>query len=143
MPSDPSPEPTSHRASRYGLAALLLGAGITHFVSPEFFDGLVPAWVPGEPRFWTNVSGAAELAAGALVANRRTERVGGWAALAVFVAVYPANVNDALTNPPSDARGIASWVRLPLQLPLFAWALHHARARHGSDVPSSRDIRTS
>jgi uncharacterized membrane protein len=113
-----------------------------HFVSPEFFDDLVPSWVPGEPRVWTNVSGVAELAVGALVANRRTERVGGWAALALFVAVYPANIHDTLTNPPTDARGVGSLVRLPLQLPLFAWAVHHARARHGTDVPSARDHAT-
>ncbi len=128
----PAAEPTSQRASRLGLAALLVGAGTMHFVSPAFFDELVPAWVPGDPRTWTNVSGAAEIAVGALVANRRTEQVGGWAALALFVAVYPANIHDALTNPPTDARGVASLVRLPLQLPLFAWALHHARRRVSS-----------
>lgn len=139
MPSDVPTEPARHRASRFGLAALLMGAGTMHFVSPEFFDELVPTWVPGEPRFWTNVSGVAEVAVGAVVANRRTERIGGWAALALFVAVYPANVQDAISNPPTDARGVASLVRLPLQLPLFAWALHHAWARHGSGVSSARD----
>ncbi|MFP5576783.1 MAG: hypothetical protein ACLGIZ_00940 [Acidimicrobiia bacterium] len=118
---------------------MLVGAGTMHFVSPEFFDDLVPSWVPGEPRFWTNISGVAEIAVGALVANRRTERIGGWAALAVFVAVYPANVDDAISNPPTDARGVASLVRLPLQLPLFAWALHHGRARHSGRVPAARD----
>ncbi len=139
MPSDAPPEPTSRRASRYGLAALLISAGTMHFVSPEFFDDLVPSWVPGERRFWTNISGVAEIAVGALVANRRTERVGGWAAFALFVAVYPANIDDAISNPPTDARGVVSLVRLPLQLPLFAWALHHARPRHGTPVPSARD----
>lgn len=143
MPSDVPPEPARHRASRFGLAALLMGAGTMHFVSPEFFDELVPHWVPGRPRLWTNVSGVAELAAGALVASRRTERIGGWAALAVLVAVYPANIVDTIDHPPTDARGIASLVRLPLQLPLFAWALHHALARHGSGVPSGHDDRTS
>lgn len=138
MPSDAPPEPVSHRASRYGLAALLVGAGTMHFVSPEFFDDLVPSWVPGEPRFWTNVSGAAEIAVGGLVANRRTERVGGWAALALFVAVYPANIQDAVSHPPTDGRGVASLIRLPLQLPLFAWSLHHAWARHGGPVRSDR-----
>lgn len=139
MPPDALPEPTTHRASRYGLAALLVGAGTMHFVSPEFFDDLVPGWMPGSPRFWTNASGVAELTVGGLLANRRTERVGGWAALAVLVAVYPANIVDTIDHPPTDARGIASLVRLPLQLPLFAWALHHARACHGSGVPSARD----
>ena len=141
MPADDLPESRSRRASRYGLAALLVGAGTMHFVSPRFFDELVPSWVPGAPRFWTDVSGAAEIAVGALVANRRTERVGGWAALALFVAVYPANIQDAISHPPTDGRGVTSLIRLPLQLPLFAWALHHARTRHGAVVPSDRDHR--
>jgi uncharacterized membrane protein len=139
VPADNRSERGSHRASRYGLAALLVGAGTMHFVSPEFFDELVPSWVPGEPRLWTNVSGVAEIAVGALVANERTERIGGWAALALFVAVYPANVQDAISHPPTDGRGVTSLIRLPLQLPLFAWALHHARSRHGTGVPSRRD----
>lgn len=143
MPSDAPPEPRSRRSSRYGLAALLVGAGTMHFVSPQFFDDLVPSWVPGEPRLWTNVSGVAEIAVGALVANRRTERIGGWAALALFVAVYPANIDDAISNPPTDVRGVVSLVRLPLQLPLFAWALHHARTRHSAPVSLARDDATS
>jgi len=125
---DPTPEPPGERRSRLGLAALLVGAGTMHFVTPTFFDELVPGWVPGDPRAWTYASGVAELAVGGLVANRRTAHVGGWAALALFVAVYPANVQDALEHPPTDGRGVASWIRLPLQLPLFAWAVHVARA---------------
>lgn len=111
-------------------------------MSPGFFDDLVPRWVPGEPRLWTNVSGVAELTAGALVANRSTERLGGWAALAVLIAVYPANIDDTLTHPPTDARGVASLVRLPLQIPLVLWAHHHARARHGAAVPAGREQAT-
>lgn len=120
---------------------MLVGAGTTHFLSPGFFDELVPEWVPGAARFWTNASGAAEIAVGALVANRRTERLGGWAALALFLAVYPANIQDAITHPPTDGRGVASLVRLPLQIPLLLWAHHHARARHGAAVPSGHDHR--
>jgi uncharacterized membrane protein len=105
-----------------------------HFLTPEFFDELVPSWLPGERRLWTYGSGVAELAVGALVGNRRTEHIGGWAALVLFIAVYPANIQDAIDHPPTDARGVASLVRLPLQLPLFAWAFHHARARHGDAV---------
>lgn len=97
-----------------------------HFVSPEFFDELVPSWVPGEPRAWTYASGVAELGVAALLANRRTERIGGWAAFGLLLAVYPANIWDVVEHPPTDGRGIASLVRLPLQLPLLAWALHHA-----------------
>jgi len=71
---------------------------------------------------------APELVVGGLLANRRTERLGGWAAFGLLLAVYPANVWDVVEHPPTDARGVASLVRLPLQLPLLAWALHHAGA---------------
>lgn len=121
--------------SRLGLAAFLAFAGSSHFWNADFFDELVPDWMPGEPRFWTNASGVAELGAAALVAIPRTERIGGWAAFAVFVGVYPANIWDSITHPPTDARGIASLVRLPLQFLLFRWALHHARSpRHVEEL---------
>jgi len=35
------------------LAALLVIAGILHFVSPESFESIVPRLLPGLGRFWT------------------------------------------------------------------------------------------
>jgi uncharacterized membrane protein len=125
---DAQPENARRRRSRLGLAALLAGAGTLHFVTPTFFDELVPGWVPGDPRAWTYASGVAELGVAGLLANRRTGRLGGWAAFALLLAVYPANIWDVVEHPPTDGRGIASLVRLPLQLPLLAWALQVAGA---------------
>jgi uncharacterized membrane protein len=110
------------------VAAILGPAGATHFVNPEFFDPIVPTWMPGSARTTTYVSGAFELAAAILVAIPRTRRIGGFLALAVFVAVYPANIQAALDggmkdmDPPFDS-ALAAWLRLPLQLPMFwlAW----------------------
>lgn len=123
----PRAEDKRRRRSRLGLAAVMLGAGTLHFVNPEFYDPLVPEALPGSVRAWVYASGIAELAAGALVVNPRTEKLGAWASLAVFVGVYPGNIHDAIQHPPVDARGIASLIRLPLQFPLFFWALRHAR----------------
>ncbi|HEX4903690.1 MAG TPA: hypothetical protein VFV42_12810 [Acidimicrobiales bacterium] len=122
MPDVP-PETAGRRRTRLGLAALLAGAGTLHFVTPTFFDELVPGWVPGDPRAWTYASGVAELGVAGLLANRRTRRLGGWAAFALLLAVYPANIWDVIEHPPTGARGVASLVRLPLQLPLLAGAL--------------------
>lgn len=125
---DPAmPEDRRRRRSRLGLAALLVVAGVLHFVSPRFYDELVPDALPGSSRAWVYGSGVAELAAGALLLGRRTERVGAWAAVAVFVGVFPGNVHDAIQHPPTDGRGVASLLRLPLQLPLIWWALRHTR----------------
>jgi uncharacterized membrane protein len=107
---------------RKGLAALLLGIGTLHFLTPRFFDELIPGWL-GNPRAWTYGSGVAEITAGALVLNRRTTKVGGWAAFAVILGVWPGNWKMALdAGAPQDAASWVAWLRLPLQLPLLWWA---------------------
>lgn len=126
------PTPDTSARSRYALAAFLGGAGLTHFLVPSFYDGLIPKWLPLPARFWTQASGVAELAAGAALLDRRTARVGAWAALAIFVGVYPANIQDTVDHwPPRSARGVGSALRLPLQLPMFAWAWREARRLGG------------
>ena len=127
----------SRRPSGTALALTLLlgGAGTTHFVKPDFFDPLVPKWMPGSARLVTHVSGIAELTAAVLIANPRTRHLGGWFALAVFVGVYPANIQAALDggmpdmDPPFDSAA-AAWIRLPFQLPMIwaAWKVAHEHA---------------
>jgi uncharacterized membrane protein len=105
------------------MAAFLLGAGVTHFLRPEFYDRIVPGRLPFSPRFWTLASGAAELGIGASLLHPKTARRGAWLSLGLFVAVFPANIQDTADHwPPTTARGIGSVVRLPLQAPLVAWA---------------------
>ena len=63
----------------------------------------------------------------AAVAHPRTRRAGGFAAAALFAAVFPANVKmarDWLRLPP--AYRAAAYGRLPLQAPLIWWALRVA-----------------
>ncbi|WP_309148047.1 hypothetical protein [Curtobacterium sp. MCBD17_032] len=102
---------------------------MTHFLRPRGYDRIVPDALP--PRTTTLGSGIAELgiAAGLLVPP--TRRAAGWAAAALFVAVFPANLKmaeDLLDSPRSGrvARLVAV-LRLPLQLPLVAWAVRVAR----------------
>ena len=97
--------------------------GTLHFVAPKQFDQIIPKWVPGTPRFWTYVSGVAELTSGALLASRKTKRAGGWCAAATLAAVYPANVQMALDNKPTTPYGVGLWLRLPMQFPMIGWAL--------------------
>jgi uncharacterized membrane protein len=112
--------------------AILGGAGVMHFAKPEFFDAVVPEWMPGSPRATTLGSGVVELTAAALVANPKTRRFGGWFSLATFIAVYPANIWAALNGgmkdaaPPFDSAA-AAWLRLPFQFPLFWLAYKVAR----------------
>jgi uncharacterized membrane protein len=107
-----------------GLAILLVTAGVSHFLVPKQYDAIVPRSLPGKARTYTVVSGLAEFGVAAAVAHPKTRRLGGLAAAALFVAVFPANVRMALDwrRRPLPYRVVA-WARLPLQLPLVLWGL--------------------
>ncbi|CAA9430715.1 MAG: Cytoplasmic membrane protein FsxA [uncultured Pseudonocardia sp.] len=116
----------------HALAALLLTAAVGHAARPGFFDAMVPRRLPGRARTWTYASGLAEAAVGVAVAAPRTRRLGGFAAAALFLAVFPANVKMArdAANAPAAVRA-AVYGRLPLQVPLVVWAVRVARAARG------------
>lgn len=107
-------------ASPYLLAAVLGGAGVTHFVSPGFYDALIPSFLPA-PRAWIYASGAVELACAAAVAVPATRRRGGLASAVLLVAVFPGNLSMAVE--PGDVPRWVALARLPLQVPLVLWAL--------------------
>ncbi|GAA3387557.1 DoxX family protein [Cryptosporangium minutisporangium] len=110
------------------LAGLLGTMGVLHFVAPKPFARIIPKGLPA-PDALVAISGAAELACAALVAVPRTRRVGALASAALFVGVYPANVQMALdARRSSDSRYKAiAYGRLPFQAPLIAWALGVAK----------------
>ena len=120
----PQPQRISSAPAAQRMAALLLGMGTLHFVAPKPFDAIIPAELPGSARFYTYASGVGELATGALVAVPRTRRRGALAAVALFIAVFPGNVNMVRLwwDKPWPMR-IVAIARLPLQIPMITWAL--------------------
>ncbi|HUP54983.1 MAG TPA: DoxX family protein [Methylomirabilota bacterium] len=111
------------------LAALFGVSGALHLVRPSSYGALIPPFMPA-PGAIIAVSGAAELAC-ALGLLRRD----GWAgraSAALLVAVFPGNLWFALTTSADPAAAswlvFASWLRLPLQVPLIWAALQSDRA---------------
>lgn len=101
------------------LSALCLGMGVLHFVKPEPFDGLIPSKLPGSPRAWTLASGVAEVVTGSLLAVPSTRRLGGLAAQALFVGVFPGNLKMAKDSREASLPvRLVSIARLPLQADL-------------------------
>ena len=121
--------------SATALAGVLATTGVLHFARPRPFDAIVPRALPGAPRTWTYLSGAAELAVAAAVAHPRTRTLGGLAAAGLFAAVFPANVQMAANwrHARPALRAIA-YGRLPLQIPLVWWGLKVA-ARDSAERP--------
>jgi len=112
-----------------GLAALFAASGALHLVKPQIFETIVPHQLP-ERRGLVYVSGVAELACAAALLHPRTRKPAGWASAALLVAIFPANVQMAVTEGTHAKRGtgsrgrqLATLGRLPLQIPLIRTAL--------------------
>ncbi|MBD5787273.1 hypothetical protein IF650_13930 [Cellulosimicrobium terreum] len=120
--------------SAIGLSVLLGGAGLIHLARPQVFEPLIPEAL-GSRRAWVLGSGIAELVCAAGVALPATRRLGGAASAALFVGVFPGNVKMALDSHPGARswarRPAVAWGRLPLQVPLVAWAISVARDAAG------------
>lgn len=109
------------------LAALLATSGTAHFVVPGTYAAIVPKAL-GAPYAWVYASGLAELACAAAVLNRSTRRKGALAGAVLFVAVFPANVQMAVTSARHGGwTEVLAFARLPLQVPLVWWAWRVSR----------------
>ncbi|MBS0265354.1 MAG: DoxX family protein [Planctomycetes bacterium] len=112
-------------ASRYLLAAFMIGAGILHFVNPGFFLKIMPPYLPLHLEL-VYLSGFFEALFGVLLLTRYS-RWAAWGIFALLIAVFPANIylfqhQELLPAPP-----LVHWLRLPLQAVFLAWAYWHTR----------------
>ena len=112
------------RATRWAVAAAMVAVGVRHFTDPGPFVGIVPAALPAKLALvW--ISGAAEVLGGLGLLARRTRRAAGYGLIALYVAVFPANVNMALHHlalGDTVVQTWALWARLPLQAVFIALA---------------------
>ena len=115
-------ETARRRTARYwAMPAALAAMGVLHFAKPRPFDGLIPPELPGSRRAWTYGSGVAELAVAGLLAVPRTRRLGGAAATALFLGVFPGNLQmvRAWRRKPVWPYQVIAWGRRPLQGPMI------------------------
>ncbi|MCW4352658.1 hypothetical protein ONR57_05020 [Hoyosella sp. YIM 151337] len=113
--------------ARWALGLFLLLAGFAHLTwARAEFLAQVPDWLPLDGDFVVVASGIAEITLGAaLIAVRRKRALVGWVVAAFFVAIFPGNIHQFVTQ--TDAFGlnsdVARGVRLLFQPVLVVWAL--------------------
>jgi uncharacterized membrane protein len=115
-----------------------------HFVNPEFFNDIVPPWLPPNESFWTYASGVAELIVGPLLIWPKYRRIGALAAIALFVAVYPANIYMTWDWRDREfSERLVSYVRLPLQFVMIwlAYRVYRVSPRQTPAVPGGQLVR--
>jgi uncharacterized membrane protein len=116
------------------LALAMIGIGIDHFANPVPFVKIVPAMLPA-PLVLVYVSGFFEILGGAGLLVPRVRRAAGWGLVALYVAVFPANVNMAVHHISLDDAHplppVALWLRLPVQALLIGLAYWMSRPDAG------------
>ena len=120
---------TGKTVGKAAFAAIFLVAGVGHFARTDFFERIVPPFLPA-PRALVLLSGACEIGLGSLLLVPKTTRFAAWGLIALLIAVFPANL---FMYQHAERFGIAPiWLllRLPLQLLMIAWA--YGLARSGS-----------
>lgn len=112
--------------------------GIGHFAATDFFAGIVPPWIPADPRLLVYLSGVFELlgAVGILIAATRR-----WAGNGLFLltlCVTPANLHMAL-NPElfPDFPAWTLWLRMLIQVALLACIWWSTRDRVPTQASNS------
>ena len=122
---------------RYLLAAGMTAIGVLHFVTPEPFMRIVPPSF-GDARFLVLLSGVFEILGGLGLILPLTRRFAAWGLVALFVAVFPANVYMAVEgiqiDPAQPMPTWVPWLRLPFQAVFIAWAVLIATMRGEEDA---------
>lgn len=121
--------PTTKDVFRWLLVVFAVLAGANHFRAPDVYLAMMPGALPA-PLGLVYVSGVAEIAGGLGLIPRRTRRLAAWGLIALFIAVFPANVNMAINHLPLGGKPMPSWAlwaRLPLQGVFVLWAYWFTR----------------
>lgn len=111
------------------LAVSLIVIGILHFVRYEPFVKIMPPYLPYHLEL-VYISGFFEILGAVGLLVPLVSRAAAWGLIALFIAVFPANINMAVNH--ISIEGIPSsplfaWIRLPFQAVLIAWAWWYTR----------------
>lgn len=97
--------------------------GITHFLQPEQYARIVPP--PFPPLASVYLSGLFEILGGIGLLISSVSVAAAWGLIALFIAVFPANIYMALHNIKIEGipqNQLLYWARLPFQAVLISWA---------------------
>ena len=104
----------------------MIYVGVLHFARPSGFVSIVPTYLPA-PVTLVLVSGFFEILGGAGLLLPRVRKAASYGLVALYIAVFPANVNMAVHHLPFGDSPTPEWLlllRLPLQLVLIVLALY-------------------
>lgn len=141
---------------RLAMGITMVFFGVDHLVTPDRYFAMVESWLPSA-NVIVAITGYCEIAGGLGLLIPGLRRWAGLMLAAYFIAVFPANIHNALYG--LNAQGLPSagwyyWIRLLFQplavwwalycIGVIRWPFHRACAQiddYQNPVPASEDQR--
>jgi len=117
---------------KISLVLLIIGyvaAGINHFRIPQFYIGIIPAYMPF-PNILNTLAGVLEIACGLGLILKSTRKFAAWGIvllLIAFIPVHTAMLSGHTQIGATHVQPVWAWARLIFQPVLIAWAWWHTR----------------
>ncbi|MFD0793379.1 DoxX family membrane protein [Mucilaginibacter litoreus] len=119
---------------KISLVILVIGyliAGANHFIHPQGYVNIIPAYLPA-PHLLNYLAGSFEILFSILLIRPKTRKVASWGIILMLLAFLPVHI-DMLVHAPLKIGSIMvtpviAWMRLMLQPVLILWAWWHSKS---------------
>mgnify|MGYP001156770362 CR=1 FL=1 len=109
------------------MSMFYLSVGIDHFIRPEWYQQIVPPFLPFKYQI-VLISGLIEIILGSLLPFAKTRYIASFGLILLLITVYPANIYLALTHGAAlGTTPLIAWGRLPIQFVLIGIAYWHSK----------------
>lgn len=111
------------------MVLLYIGAGVNHFINPDFYISVMPYYIPFHKEM-VLLSGILEVILGLLLLFEKTRFLASWCIVFMLIAFLPVHIQMIIDHTdPSTLIFWISWIRIPLQWILMRWAYKMRKVR--------------
>lgn len=123
-----------HLVLLIALSLLFINIGIDHFVNPDFYRNIMPAYLPMHTEA-IYISGFFEILGGVAILFPKLRSMAGWGLVLLLIVVFPVNIHMAVNpNLFSDIPLSFLYIRLVLQFIIIYWTYFATQLSPQKDV---------
>ena len=125
-----------HLVLLIALSLLFINIGIDHFVNPDFYRNIMPAYLPMHTEA-IYISGFFEILGGVAILFPKLRSMAGWGVVLLLIVVFPVNIHMAVNpNLFPDIPLSFLYIRLLLQFIIIYWTYF------ATQLPPQKDVLT-
>ncbi len=125
-----------HLVLLIALSFLFINIGIDHFVNPDFYRNIMPAYLPMHTEA-IYISGFFEILGGVAILFPKLRSMAGWGLVLLLIVVFPVNIHMAVNpNLFPDIPLSFLYIRLVLQFIIIYWTYF------ATQLPPQKDVLT-